>query len=319
MSDLVLVTGGTGFIGSALVRELLRSGFDIRILDDDSRGRSARLGDIRDSVELVRGDVRDLAAVRRAMTGASAVAHLAFINGTEFFYSKPELVLEVAVKGIVNTLDAAIQAGVGRYYLMSSSEVYQLASRIPTDESVAMSIPDPLNPRYSYAGGKIISELMAINYGRRYFEKTVIVRPHNVYGPDMGQEHVIPAFAIRMKQQMARHPSGTIPFEIQGDGLQTRAFVYIDDFVDGCARAFLQGDNLGIYHVGTQEEVPMTMVAQLVAKACDRQIELLAGPERAGGTPRRCPDISKVRALGYEPKVSLEEGVRQTVAWYLAH
>lgn len=253
------------------------------------------------------------------MNGVNAVAHLAFINGTEFFYSKPELVLDVAVKGMVNTLDAAIQEGVGRFYLMSSSEVYQLANRIPTDESVAMSIPDPLNPRYSYAGGKIISELMAINYGRKYFEKTVIVRPHNVYGPDMGHEHVIPAFAIRMKQQMVRYPTGTIPFEIEGDGRQTRAFVYIDDFVDGCARAFLQGDNLGIYHVGTQEEVAMTTLAQLVAKACDRKIELLAGTERAGGTPRRCPDISKVRALGYEPKVSLEEGVRRTVAWYLAN
>jgi nucleoside-diphosphate-sugar epimerase len=319
MPELVLVTGGTGFIGSGLVRELLRAGYGVRILDDASRGRSARLDDIRDSVELVHGDVRDPDAVQRAVKGVSAVAHLAFINGTEFFYSKPDLVLEVAVKGIVNTLDAAIQAGVGRYYLMSSSEVYQLASRIPTDETVAMSIPDPLNPRYSYAGGKIISELMAINYGRRYFEKTVIVRPHNVYGPDMGQEHVIPAFAIRMKQQMARYASGTIPFEIQGDGRQTRAFVYIDDFVDGCARAFLQGDNLGIYHVGTQEEVPMTTVAELVAKACDRQIELVTGAERAGGTPRRCPDISKVRALGYEPKVCLEEGVRRTVAWYLAH
>jgi nucleoside-diphosphate-sugar epimerase len=181
-----------------------------------------------------------------------------------------------------------------------------------------MSIPDPLNPRYSYAGGKIISELMAINYGRRYFEKTVIVRPHNVYGPDMGQEHVIPEFAIRMQQQMARYPSGVIPFEIQGDGRQTRSFVYIDDFVDGCARAFLQGDNLGIYHIGTQEEVAMTTVAELVARACGRQIEVVAGPERAGGTPRRCPDISKVRALGYEPQVSLEEGVRRTVAWYLA-
>jgi len=319
MSDLVLVTGGTGFIGNGLVRELLRAGYGIRILDDDSRGSSARLDDIRDSIELVRGDVRDRGAVRRAMTGAYAVAHLAFINGTEFFYSKPDLVLEVAVKGIVNTLDAAIEAGVGHYYLVSSSEVYQLASRIPTDESVGMSIPDPVNPRYSYAGGKIISELMAINYGRKYFERTVIVRPHNVYGPDMGQEHVIPAFAIRMRQQMAKHPSGPVPFEIQGDGRQTRAFVYIDDFVDGCARAFLHGDNLGIYHVGTQEEVMIATVAELVAKACDRRIELIAGAERAGGAARRCPDISKVRALGYEPKVSLEEGVRRTVAWYLTH
>ena len=88
--------------------------------------------------------------------------------------------------------------------LASSSEVYQTPPQVPTDESAPLVVPDPLNPRYSYGGGKIISELMAINYGRKYFERVLIFRPHNVYGPDMGFEHVIPQFALRLKTRARR-------------------------------------------------------------------------------------------------------------------
>jgi nucleoside-diphosphate-sugar epimerase len=312
----ILVTGGTGFLGSALVRHLIREGHTVRVLDDDSRGSVGRLDDVQSGFEFVRGDVRDAAAVRRATRGMDAVAHLAFINGTEFFYEKPALVLEVAVKGAVNTLEAAIAEGVEDYYLMSSSEVYQEPPVVPTDETAPFSIPDPLNPRYSYAGGKIISELLAINYGRQHFQRVVIVRPHNAYGPNMGREHVIPQFALRMKESIRQRPSGRILFPIQGDGTQTRAFIYVDDFTAGCAKAFLCGEHLGIYHVGTEEEVTIASIADKVAKAFGREIDLQPGPPAPGGTPRRCPDTAKIRALGFAPRTSLDEGIQKTVEWY---
>ena len=185
MSLKVLVTGGSGFIGSAVVKGLLKRGHSVRVLDDNSRGNPRRLVEVADDIEFMQGDVRDADAVDRATAGVDAVAHLAFVNGTEFFYTKPKLVLEVGVKGALNTLESAIKHNVPQYWLMSSSEVYQTPPMVPTDESVGFSIPDPLNPRYSYGGGKAISELMAINYGRGLFEKTIIVRPHNVFGPDM--------------------------------------------------------------------------------------------------------------------------------------
>ena len=94
---------------------------------------------------------------------------------------------------------------------------------MPTDESAPLVVPDPLNPRYSYGGGKIISELMAINYGRKHFERVLIFRPHNVYGPDMGFEHVIPQFAMRLKRAIAAHPDGKLPFAIQGERRARRA------------------------------------------------------------------------------------------------
>lgn len=315
-----LVTGGTGFIGSALVRALVHAGHRVRVLDDDSRGRSGRLADVASHLEFVPGDVRDPLAVQGAARGTDAIAHLAFVNGTEFFYQKPELVLEVGVKGMINVLDAMASEKVPELMLMSSSEVYQTPSKVPTDESAPFFIPDPLNPRYSYAGGKLISELLAINYGRSRIERVTIVRPHNVYGPDMGFEHVIPQFALRIAKLIAeRGTRSPLPFPIQGSGTETRAFVYIDDFVDGTLRVLEQGEHRGIYHVGTQREEPIRRLAELVGEAAGVTLEIQAGPLAPGGTPRRCPDITKISKLGYSPQVSLEEGLKRTVAWYLEH
>ena len=312
----ILVTGGSGFIGAALVKKLVAAGHAVRVLDDNSRGHPRRLTDVIGAIELVVGDVRDAAVVDRASQGVDAIAHLAFINGTEFFYQRPGLVLEVGVKGALNTLDSAIRHRVPRYWLMSSSEVYQTPPSVPTDERAPYSIPDPLNPRYSYGGGKIISELLAINYGRDAFEQVAIVRPHNVYGPDMGWEHVIPQFALRATESVAATPTGPVPFTIQGDGSQTRAFCYVDDFVEGCYLAFTRGEHLGIYHVGTAEEVPIRQVAEEVVRQFGREPRIMPGPIPEGGTPRRCPEIAKVRQLGYEPRYDLVEGLRRTVPWY---
>ena len=149
----VLVTGGTGFIGSALVRGLVEAGAHVRSLDNDSRGAASRLGSVRNEVELVTGDIRDPAAVRDAVRGVETVCHLAYINGTEYFYTQPELILEVATKGMMNVLDACVAEGVRDLVLASSSEVYQAPPRIPTDETVPLVVPDVLNPRGTWANG----------------------------------------------------------------------------------------------------------------------------------------------------------------------
>ena len=311
----VLVTGGTGFIGSALVKALLDAGAHVRSLDNDSRG-TIRNVDGDGTVDRVRGDIRHPDVVRAAVRGVDCVCHLAYINGTEFFYSRPELILEVATKGMMNVLDACIAEGVRELVLASSSEVYQAPPSIPTDETVPLVVPDVLNPRFSYGGGKIVSELLAVNYGRKFFDRTLIVRPHNVYGPAMGREHVIPQFVLRLKECADRQPAGVLDFSIQGTGEETRAFIYIDDFIRGLACVMEQGDRLGIYHIGTDREVSICELAHLVARACGRDIRLVPGELLAGSTPRRCPDIRKLRRLGFEPAVSLEDGVRRTAAWY---
>jgi nucleoside-diphosphate-sugar epimerase len=315
-----LVTGGTGFIGSNLVKALVRAGARVRLLDDDSRGSRNRLEGVARDVEIVTGDIRNPVAVMAAARGMDSVCHLAYVNGTEFFYTKPDLVLEVAVKGMINVLDACLRHDVPELVLASSSEVYQTPPRIPTDESAPLSVPDVLNPRYSYGGGKIICELMAINYGRRRIPRVVIFRPHNVYGPNMGWEHVIPQLAVRMAELHRSQPPGRIPFPIQGSGRETRAFIFIDDMIAGILCLLRKGERLGIYHIGNdQQETTIAGLAKAVAGYYHRQITVVPGELRSGGTLRRCPDISKIRALGFAPRVSLADGLEVTLEWYDRH
>jgi nucleoside-diphosphate-sugar epimerase len=315
----VLVTGGSGFIGSALVKALLRRGEAVRVLDDNSRGALRRLREVERDIEFVAGDIRDAAAVEAATRGLDEVHHLAFVNGTATFYSAPDLVLDVGVKGIVNVIDACRHHGVARLILASSSEVYQSPPQVPTDESAPLVIPDPLNPRLSYGAGKIISEMMAINHGRKHFERLLIFRPHNVYGPDMGFDHVIPEFALRLKRAIGAHPSGAVPFPIQGSGAETRSFCHVDDLVEGVMVMREKGEHLGIYHIGTAEEVAIADLARRMASFAGREIALTPTAVRPGSTLRRCPDISKLAKLGYSPRIALAQGLPPTVEWYWAN
>jgi len=312
----ILVTGGSGFIGSSLVKTLLRTGCSVRVLDDNSRGRARRLSEVANDIEFIAGDVRDAAAVENAARGMDELHHLAFVNGTEFFYNTPDLVLDVGVRGMINVIDACRKQNVGTLVLASSSEVYQAPPKFPTDESAPLVVPDVLNPRYSYGASKLISEVMAINFGRKYLQRVLIFRPHNVYGPDMGWEHVVPQFALRIYAANKRQPAGRLCFEIQGTGKETRSFCFIDDLVAGVMAMREKGEHLGVYHVGTSEEVAIAELAQRIAAYAGREIELVAGKLLPGGTLRRCPDISKLSRIGYKPRVPLEQGLKVTLDWY---
>ena len=316
MNAKILVTGGSGFIGSGLVKALLRAGCAVRVFDDNSRGHPRRLADVANDIEFVAGDIRDAAAVERAAKGVDEVHHLAFVNGTEFFYTQPDLVLDVGVRGMLNVIDACRKHDVGKLVLASSSEVYQTPPKVPTDESAPLTVPDVQNPRYSYGAGKLISEVLAVNFGRKYFQRVLIFRPHNVYGPDMGGEHVIPQLALRLNALAKRQPSGRLRFEIQGTGQETRSFCFIDDLVAGVMAMREKGEHLGVYHIGTTEEIAIADLARRIAAHAKREIELVPGPAQPGGTPRRCPDISKLEKLGYKPRVPLAQGLPPTLDWY---
>ena len=310
-----LVTGGSGFIGAALVRRLVQNGHRVRVLDNQSRGKRARLADVSKRIEFIQADIRNKKAVEKAVQGVDGVCHLAFVNGTEFFYKMPDLVLDVGVKGIMNVIDACVKLKVKELIVASSSEVYQTPHQIPTDEGVPMTIPDPLNPRYSYAAGKILSEILALNFGRKFFERVIIFRPHNVYGPDMGQEHVLPQFVMRLKKLLSTKAE-VIPFPIQGSGRETRSFIYIDDFIDGLMRVIEKGKHLQIYHIGTSEEIKIKDVAGLVAGYFGRKIKIIPGRKTAGSTDRRCPDITKLKKLGFTPRLFLKDGLPLLARWY---
>jgi len=311
-----LVTGGSGFIGAALVKELVGRGHAVRVLDDHSRGRATRLDDVADTIELVHGDVRDYDQVREATEGCEVVWHLAYINGTRFFYEKPDMVLEVGVKGALHTIEAALDAGVRRYVLASTSEVYNQPSTIPTPESERIMVPDVTNPRFSYGGGKITSELLTLHLGGKRGLEPVIFRPHNIYGPDMGFAHVIPEIVQKIVKLSDNLQKKAIELPIQGDGSETRAFCFIDDGARGAYIAGMEGAPGEIYHLGTQHEVSIADLIRGLGVALGVDLTLVPGPLMKGGTTRRCPAIGKLQGLGYEPQVGLEEGLARSARWY---
>ena len=311
----ILVTGGTGFIGAACVRRLLACGYSVRILDNGFRSDiETHKGS---NVEMIEGDIRDSQIVMQATQGVDAVIHLAAINATEYFYTKPALVLDVGVRGILNVIDGCIKNNVKNLMVASSSEVYQTPSQVPADETEFLKIPDVLNPRYSYGGSKIMTELLTLNYGRSHFERAIVFRPHNVYGLEMGWEHVIPQFILRAVEAIKHNPTGPVPFPIQGDGKQTRAFIHIDEMIDGIMLLLEKGEHLNVYHIGKPEEITIGELAKKVVQHFGREVELNPNALPMGCTERRCPNIDKMKQLGFSPRISLDQGLPEVIDWYV--
>jgi len=319
LAERILVTGGSGFLGSALTRRLVAAGHDVVVLDDNSRGNVTRLADVLDDLTFVEADIRDGRAVANAMVGCDCVFHLAFVNGTRFFYEQPDLVLDVGVKGALTTIEAARDLGVGTYILASSSEVYQQPDTLPTPESERAIVPDVRNPRFSYAGGKLISELLSVNFFRDTPVRDMIFRPHNVFGPDMGFEHVIPELMGKLCMASDGWRANKATIEIQGSGEETRAFCYVEDAVDQLVVMYERGRKGEIYHIGIDREQTLHELIEQIGALLGIGITVLPGTPRAGGTSRRCPDISKIRSIGYARRDRFAEGLARTVEWYKAY
>lgn len=317
MAKRVVVTGGGGFIGAHFVKKLVRSGWDVGVIDTMVRGDASRFAEVADQVRLHSIDVRDEDKVCEAIKGVDVVMHLAAINGTENFYKRPELVLDVGLRGALAVVNACRRAGVYDLVVASTAEVYQTPAIVPTPETIPLMLPNSLNPRYSYGGSKIVSELIAFNYGQEHFRKLQVFRPHNVYGPDMGWKHVIPQFILRAADALST-AAGPAHFPIQGDGSETRAFCYVDDVVSGIVAMYEKGGHREIYHIGNDEEVSIRDLVARLGTVMGGTLLIEPSAAAEGGTPRRCPDISKMRALGYAPQVGLDEGLRRTAEWYMA-
>ena len=304
---IFLVTGGTGFIGSNICKLLIKNNHNVKIFDNNFRGSINKINNIKKNIKFIKGDIRDKKQLNKALKNTDAVIHLAYINGTKFFYSKPDLVLDVAIKGISNIIDGCIKNKIKELYLASTSEVYQTPEKVPTDEKETLKIPDVHNPRYSYAGGKILTELMGIHYGKKYFKRLIIFRPHNVYGPNMGYEHVVPEFIKRFKYLKGKK------FKIQGTGNEIRSFIYIKDFLNAFNLILSRGKHLEVYNIGTNEKIQIKNLAYKLSKILKKKIVLKKTPIAKGGTTIRIPNIKKIKKLGFMPKFYLDKGLRETL------
>lgn len=312
----ILVTGGCGFIGAHLVKKLVDLNHDLVVVDNLLRGDLGRLKSYKDRVDYHDIDLRhDINRLKEISRGVDVIFHLAAINGTENFYKHPSLVLDVGTLGILNILRITEENEIPCLISASSAEVYQSAATIPTPEDVPLIIPNPLEPRYSYASSKIITEQLTLSYCfSERIKKGIVFRPHNVYGPDMGEKHVIPQFLMRAIDIQKNNLE--YKFDIFGSGEETRAFCYVSDIVDGLILLMHPERDAGIYHIGNDEEISILDLFNLVNTHFDDKMKPVFKSGFSGSTLRRCPDISKMRSIGYEPKIMIRDGLKDTLEFY---
>ena len=303
-----MITGGSGFIGSAITRYLVKKGHSVTVIDNNSRGNTLRLADVIKKIRFIKTDIRNLKKIKSIQGSFDTIIHLAYVNGTKFFYQKPFEILDIGVNGFLNILEFSKKKKVKNFFLASSSEVYQTPLKIPTDEKEMLKIPDIHNPRYSYGGGKIFSELYGTHFSKKYLKKFIIFRPHNVYGSDMGNEHVIPEFINKFKK--IRNKS---KFLIHGSGNEIRSFIHIYDFINGFDKIFTKGKNGEIYNIGTDKKIKIISLVKILSKIFKKKVKVVKSKLLKGSPNIRCPNINKVKKLGFEDKISLKEGLKKII------
>jgi UDP-glucose 4-epimerase len=311
----VIVTGGAGFIGSELVRQLATRGERVVIVDNLVNGKRENVADVlsRD-VTLMETDIRDLDTLMPHLGTARAVYHLACL-GVRHSVHSPHENHEVNATATLQLLAAARRTDVPRFVYISSSEVYGDVRSAPTIRWEHMTEDHPAFPCTVYGGSKLAGECYARAYFRTYGYPTVVVRPFNTYGPRSHHEgdsgEVIPKFLLRCLAGR--------PMVVFGDGTQSRDFTYVSDTAHGILLAGEHPLAVGeTINVGSGSEVTINDLARIVAVEAGRPDAAVDHDRpRPGDVPRLVADVSRARALlGYEPRVSLSEGLQRLLQWY---
>jgi len=312
MSDLYLVTGGAGFIGSHVVERLLREGARVRVLDNYSTGSPANLpfaSAYPEALELIEGDVCHLATVERAARGARAIFHQAAMTSVRRSVSDPLSVNVNNVTGTLHVLEAARQLGIGRVVYASSSSVYGENPELPKHEEQALQ---PISP---YAVSKATIEQYALVWNRLYHIETVGLRYFNVFGPrqDPKSEYaaVIPRFVTLALRGL--------PLEVYGDGLQSRDFTYVDNVVEANLLA-AHAPSVGgeSFNIGCGERVSLLEIIARLETILGRSLVWRHSAPAPGDVRHSLADVSKAkRLLTYTPVVGFDEGFRRTVEYFL--
>jgi len=317
----ILILGGAGFIGLHLARRLVADHHAVTIVDDFSRGnRDHDLAELRRHplVTVMSADLTSAQEWTALPHGWHQIYLLAAVVGVRNVEKDPARVVRVNTLTALYLLDWVTDED-GTIFFASTSEVYAggvdagIVSA-PTAEDVPIMITDVGAPRSSYAISKLLGEAAFLHGVRAKGISAVIGRFHNVYGPRMGADHVIPEMLLRAL-------CGQDPFIVWG-GDQYRAFCYVDDAVEAILRLMSTPEASGqIVHIGDDTEpTKIDDLACLVLAVCGARPSIERRPAPAGSVAKRCPDLAKLRRLtGYEPKVPLDEGVRRTKVWYSAH
>ncbi len=310
----VLVTGGAGTIGSAVVRRLLRDGdWEVRVADHRPAPDWMRR-----SCEHHEGDLRDLDVARAAVSGASHVIHLAaIVGGIANFHKLPFTLTEVnnALTGAI--VHAAVEHDVERLTYVSSSMVFERATEFPTGERHVDTCPPPRSAYgFSKLSGEVYTRAAHDQHGLRF----TICRPFNAYGPGELPDRDEPGIAHAVPDLIAKVLAGQRPLEIFGSGRQTRTLTHVDDIADGIVTATASPAGLNEdFNISASDERTVAEIAALIWEACGEdpeRFELAHVPSFAVDVQRRWPSVRKARELlGWESRIGLREGLAGTVAW----
>lgn len=299
----VLVTGGAGFIGSHIARHFGTSGHEVVALDNLRTGFAENLAGI-PNLRFVKASVADRDACRDACRGCRYVFHLAALVSVPESVERPRETVDINVHGLLNVLDAAREAGAEKVVLSSSAAVYGRSPRIPSAET---DPPAPLSP---YAITKLDGEYYLDLYAREFSLPTASLRYFNVFGegqrPDSAYAAAIPAF---VKRAVAG-----LDLTIFGSGEQTRDFIYVGDVVAANVLAAERG--AGVYNVAHGNGTSVNELAREILRLTGSASNIVYAPERAGDVLHSTADVSRIRELGFAPKVPVAEGLARTVAYF---
>ena len=301
----VLVTGGAGFIGSNLVAALLERGDEVRVLDNFSTGSRANLAALGRDVDVVEGDLRSYERVHTAVRGAEVVFHQGALGSVPRSVQDPLSSTAVNVEGTLNVLLAARDEGIRRIVAASSSSVYGDGGTFPRAESQA---PNPISP---YAVAKLAAERFCVSFTRVYGIETVALRYFNVFGPRQDPSSQYAAVVPRFIRLIADGEAVTV----HGDGGQSRDFTYVENVVRANLLAADAGDAAGrVLNIATGSAETVEALADTIGRLLDRPVVKTYGPAQPGDVRESWADVSAAReAIGYEPLVGFEEGLRRTI------
>jgi len=310
----VLVTGGTGFIGSHVVEKLISYEANVSVLDRMRGGVIKNIESLKDRVRFISGDCADPVIARAACEGQQVVMNLAArVGGISYNRTHQATMLtdNLAIASVM--IEAAKQSRVERFLVVSSACIYPSDAMIPTPESEGFrGEPEPTNGGYGWA--KRMAEKLVMYYSEQYGMKVGIVRPYNAYGPrdhfDPEKSHVIPALIKRVMD-------GENPLVVWGSGNQTRAFLYVEDFADGLIQAIEKHPIPEPINLGSNEEVSVRDLVTMIITLCGKKTVVKFDTSKPDGSPRRNSDNTKAeQIIGFKGKTKLYEGLKKTIDWY---
>lgn len=310
----VLVTGGTGFIGSHVVENLLGKGASVSVIDNLQNGKIKNISYLADKVKFIQGDCTNINDALKACQSNSIVMNLAArVGGIGYNQTHQAQMLRDNLNIATTMIEAARRSGVERFLVVSSACVYPHTCSIPTPESEGFAgEPEPTNGGYGWA--KRMAEKLGEYYAKEYAMQVAIVRPYNCYGPrdhfDPNTSHVIPALIKRIFD-------GENPVSVWGSGKQTRAFLYVEDLAEGMILATERYCRADPINLGTDDEIKIKDLVNLIIKLSGKNISARFDLTKPDGSPRRNSDNRKAkRAINFKAGKSLTEGLTKTIAWY---